>query len=317
MKRAHKPAKEQIKDLFYLHRGERRGSLFLMAILLVLLGWVIYVQWIRTPPVPDLTAIQAEMEGWVLERKAASDKKLLAYQPFNFDPNNMVREGWLALGLSERQVEGILRYTSKGGSFRVKSDVAKLYALSPADYERLEPYIQLPESLPPRQSRKKSSFKPWPERKAYEPRSAEAERSWEKRIVTKVEVNTADSASLVALPGIGPSFAKGILAYRDRLGGFTSHAQLAEVYVLKDKPEALERMIELLLIDTLAIKRIPINTCTVEELAEHPYARWKLAKPLIAYRTHHGPFRTVADIRGCVLVDEEAFRKLAPYLSVQ
>lgn len=317
MKRAHKPAKEQIKDLFYLHRGERRGSLFLMAILLVLLAWVVHVQWIRTPPDPDLASIEAEMEQWVLMRKAANEKNLLAYQPFNFDPNNMDREGWLALGLSERQVDGILRYTSKGGSFRVKSDVSKLYALSPADYERLEPYIQLPVSLPPRQSRKKSSFKPWPERKSYEPRSTNSTQGWEKRTVSKVEVNTADSASLVALPGIGPSFAKGILAYRDRLGGFSSHAQLAEVYVLKDKPDALERMLELLFIDTLAIKRIPINTCTVEELAEHPYARWRLAKPLIAYRAQHGPFRTVADIRGCVLIDEEAFRKLAPYLSVQ
>lgn len=317
MKRAHKPAKEQLKDLFYLHRGERRGSLFMIALLLLLTAWVIYVQWIRTPEPPDLSAIEAKMEQWALARQEAIDKAALAYQPFPFDPNTMKREDWLALGLREKQVDGILRYTSKGGSFRVKSDVAKLYALTPADYERLEPFIQLPEKLPPRTKSKKGAFKPWAERKAYEPGTGQAEWSREKRNPSKVEVNSADSSSLVALPGIGPSFAKGILAYRDRLGGYASYAQFAEVYVLKDKPDALERVAELLLIDTLMIKRIPINTCTVEELAEHPYARWKLAKPLIAYRAQHGPFRTVADIRGCVLVDEEAFRKLAPYLSVQ
>jgi competence ComEA-like helix-hairpin-helix protein len=110
-----------------------------------------------------------------------------------------------------------------------------------------------------------------------------------------------------------PSFQK----YRDGLGGFHSLDQLEEVYVLKDKPDALARVKELLVLDTLAIQRIPINTCTVEELAAHPYVRWKLAKPLIAYRQQHGPFKTVEDIKGCVLIDEAVFRKLAPYLSVE
>jgi DNA uptake protein ComE-like DNA-binding protein len=204
---------------------------------------------------------------------------------------------------------------SKGGKFRTKKDVAKLYALSPADYERLEPFILLPDSIPKKRYR---SGKPrqWPERNTAEPVAAKP--AWtDRRTLSKVEVNSADSLALVALPGIGPSFAKGILAYRERLGGFVSMEQLAEVYVLKDKPDALVRMKELLVLDTLLVKRIPINSCTVEELAEHPYARWKLAKPLIAYRAQHGPFRTVADIRGCVLIDDEAFRKLAPYLSVE
>src|SRR5690606_38203234 len=157
----------------------------------------------------------------------------------------MKREDWPALGLRERQVDGILRYTSKGGSFRIKSDVAKLYALTPEDNERLEPFISLPEKLPPR---KKKDFKPRPARRSYEPRSSDTAWNKERWSPVKVEVNSADSASLVALPGIGPSFAKGLLAYRDRLGGYASYAQFAEVYVLKDKPDALERVAELLLI---------------------------------------------------------------------
>ena len=44
---------------------------------------------------------------------------------------------------------------------------------------------------------------------------------------------------------------------------------------------------------------------------------WRIAKPLIAYRGLHGPFKTVADIRGCAVIDEALFLKLAPYLSVE
>jgi DNA uptake protein ComE-like DNA-binding protein len=133
----------------------------------------------------------------------------------------------------------------------------------------------------------------------------------------KVELNTADTAALIALPGIGPSFARGIVKYRSMLGGYVTLDQLAEVFVLKDKPDAVEKLKELLILDTLVVQRIPINSCSVEELAAHPYARWRLAKPLIAYRTQHGPFAQVADIRGCPLVNDTVFRKLAPYLSVE
>lgn len=316
MRRQHKSAKEQVKDLFYLHRGERRGSLFLIAILIGSLAWVVYVQWIRAPEVPDLAALRSKMDAWSTHRLAMAEQAARDSEPFPFDPNTIERDEWLALGLSERQVDGIERYMSKGGRFRIKKDVSKLYALTPADYERLYPFILLPDSLPKKRYEARAP-KQWPERAAYA--STEERPAWknERQPLRKVEVNTADSLALVALPGIGPSFAKGILGYRDRLGGFLSMEQLAEVYVLKDKPDALARMHELLELDTLMVRRIPINTCTVEELAEHPYARWKLAKPLIAYRAQHGPFRTVADIRGCILIDDEAFRKLAPYLSVE
>src|SRR5690606_31133336 len=109
----------------------------------------------------------------------------------------------------------------------------------------------------------------------------------------------------------------GIVKYRERLGGYHSLDQLAEVCVLQDKPDAIARMRELLVVDTLLIRRIPLNTCTVEELAAHPYIRCKLAKPIIAYRQQHGPFREVAGIRAIPLIDEGLYRKLAPYLSVE
>ena len=297
-----------------MHSAERRGSLVMMGVLMILFGWVVYEQWIRPPEPVDLAPLRLEFETWMAEQRAERDAPVP--EPFPFDPNTLEREGWLALGLSHRQVDGLERYTAKGGRFRVKRDLAKVYSLRPEQIERLLPFVLLPDSLPRTQRPQRER----PQRKTYErvaaaPGDGPVERvTW---VRAKVEVNTADSLQLVALPGIGPAFARGILRYRESLGGFLSLDQLEEVYVLKGKPDALARMKELLVVDTLMVRRIPINTCTVEELAEHPYVRWKLAKPLIAYRAQHGPFAKVEDIRGCVLVDEEVFRKLAPYLSVE
>jgi DNA uptake protein ComE-like DNA-binding protein len=203
-----------------------------------------------------------------------------------------------------------------------------MYSLRREQVQRLMPHVLLPDSLPPRDRypRRDRPDRTRAAGSAWEPEAGRSTPQWDRSgreprptspVRRAVEVNTADSVMLVQLPGIGPSFARGILKYRDKLGGYRSMDQLAEVYVLKDRPDALERLAELLVIDTLMVRRLPINTCTVEQLAAHPYAGWKVAKPLMAYRQHHGPFKQLSDIRACVAVDEAVFRKLAPYLTVE
>jgi competence ComEA-like helix-hairpin-helix protein len=132
-----------------------------------------------------------------------------------------------------------------------------------------------------------------------------------------VELNKADSAELVAVPGIGPSFARSILRYRERLGGFTNLEQLAEVPILRNKPDALQELNAKLTVDPDAVLRVPLNTCTVEELGRHPYMGWKVARALVAYRQQHGPFKRVEDITGCVLVTDSIRDRMAPYLTVE
>lgn len=311
-----RPLKEKLKDLGNLHAGERHGFLLIVLVLLISSVWVGYMKFVYEPPARDLSALKAEMETWSALRseKMTSNSVELA-EPFPFDPNTIERSEWLALGLSERQVDGIERYVTKGGEFRSKKDVERMYTISPEMYARLEPYILLPDSFV-RAVRPQNEKKQWQQ---YTKDSATYENKdpYVRKTLNRVEVNTADSIALVALPGIGPSFAKGIIKYRNMLGGFHSLEQLEEVYVLRDKPDAIARMKELLTLDPSAVHYIPINSCTVEQLAEHPYARWKIAKPLIAYRTQHGPFARIEDIQKCVMVTDSVYARLAPYLTLE
>lgn len=307
--------KEEVKDVLNVHQSERRGLFVLVLLFTVMLAWVIHEQWLRTPAPGDVAAMERKVQAWI-DARADTSVVTAELNPFPFDPNVLEREEWLALGLSERQVDGIERYRDKGGRFRTKRDLARMYSIPAEQYARLEPFIQLPDSLPKRtwdRHEQKRSFEPRP---AFAERPKESdERTYRER--RPVEVNTADSTALVALPGIGPAFAKGILKYRDRLGGYHRLDQLAEVYVLKDKPDAIARLNTLLVVDSMMVRKVPINTCSVEELAAHPYAGWKVAKPLIAYRDQHGPFSSVQDITACQAVGEDVFRKLAPYLTVE
>lgn len=310
--------KERLKDLLDMHREERRGVLWLMVICLGLAAWVVYDQWLRPPDQFDLAEQRARMDEWLAQRSEVQQDSV-PVRLFNFDPNAIGREEWRALGLTDKQVDGIERYQSKGGEFRTKQDLARMYSISPEQYAALEPYIQLPEKI----ARKSYERNERGTRRNGQHASEEQSGTIRERVpyvprtVQKVEVNSADTTALIELPGIGPAFARSIVKFRDALGGFRSLDQLNEVYILQDKPEAVLKLKELLILDTLAVQRIAINTCTVEELAAHPYVRWKIAKPLIAFRQQHGPFLHVADIKGCVAVSEEVFRKLAPYLTVE
>ena len=52
---------------------------------------------------------------------------------------------------------------------------------------------------------------------------------------TLVELNTADTTILKKVPGIGSTFARRIMKYRELLGGFYDVSQLAEVYGIDEE----------------------------------------------------------------------------------
>ncbi|MGV9011237.1 MAG: helix-hairpin-helix domain-containing protein [Flavobacteriales bacterium] len=314
--------KDRLKDMLHMHRGERLGMLLLSALCIAAMAWVTWEQWIRPRFVQDpstLTVVWAAMADTSEQAYSSTgspvQRDLSGIRPFNFDPNTITAAQWTELGLSDRQAASLLRYVERGGKFRSKADLAKMRVVAPELFALWEPFVQLPEHVErgnyADRGDKQWGNKPWANKdsawKNYAPREPRPPREL-------VELNTADTVALTALPGIGPAFARSITRYRDRLGGFTSMDQLSEVYILKDKPDAVERIRGLLVLDPALAKHIAINTCTVEELAPHPYAGWKLAKALVAYRTLHGPYLDGESLKNCVLVSDSTMRRLAPYL---
>ncbi|MEO7045836.1 MAG: helix-hairpin-helix domain-containing protein, partial [Ferruginibacter sp.] len=127
--------------------------------------------------------------------------------------------------------------------------------------------------------------------------------------------NEADSTAYIDLPGIGPSFARRIINFRNRLGGFYSIDQVAETFGLPDS--TFQKIKPYLQLSNEPVKKININTASMEELKAHPYIRWQLANLIIQYKTQHGPYKKIDDIKKIMVVDEDTFNKVAPYLAVE
>ncbi len=129
-----------------------------------------------------------------------------------------------------------------------------------------------------------------------------------------VDLNTADSATLVRLRGIGPVFARRIMEYRDALGGFHSKEQLLEVYGFP--PETYESLEERFTVNGTAIRRLNINDTPSTALSEHPYISSALANFIVSYRMNHNGFTSLDELKESFLVDEALFQKLSNYLSL-
>lgn len=218
-----------------------------------------------------------------------------------FDPNLATPKQLADLGFTNQLTKRIAGYRSKGGVFRVKADLMKIYGMDSSLYQRVYGYIDLPETLPVKTLKTTS-------------RSENGFSKVERHKPTVFDLNLADSTELMKIYGIGPSLSKRILKFREALGGYVSHQQLYEVY-------GLDTAVVKLIIDRTHIaadyvpRKININTADEKALAGHPYIRRAVAKQIIAYRFQHGPFQNISDIRNIVQIPLPQAEKLIPYLT--
>jgi competence protein ComEA len=224
---------------------------------------------------------------------------------FYFDPNTIDAAGWKKLGIRDKTIQTILNYRNKGGRFRKPADLQRIYGLFPDEYARIAPFIRIAGNSEAAAAATNSTSvavtipvaKPFPNKYSI------------------IDINSADTASLVPLPGIGSKLAIRILNFRDKLGGFYSVSQVGETYGLPDS--AFQKIKPYLKADANAVKKININTATLDDLKAHPYIRWAIANPLIAYRNEHGPFTSISELKKVMAVTDALYSKLEPYLSVQ
>ena len=97
-----------------------------------------------------------------------------------------------------------------------------------------------------------------------------------------VELNSADTLQLQELRGIGPGFARRIVKYREKLGGYYAKEQLMEVYGFTDS--LYKQVSPHVTVDASKIQKLNINELGIAELKRHPYISFFEAKAIVEYR---------------------------------
>lgn len=296
------------KEYLSFHSSERKAIIVLVVFLLGLIIFNLYQRlfwkgdWeeMQLKYGPMIVHFQEETDSISQVEDTPQPWLPKTKELFKFDPNTLDSAGWVALGFSPKQSAGILKYRNAGAKFRKPEDIKKLFVVDEKRYEELQPFIDIKPILDERAERKFEEYPKW-EKPKFE------------QII--VELNTADSALLVKLNGIGPSYAKRILKYREELGGYISKNQLFELYRM-DSSHFLP-ILAYIQVDTTIRVRINVNSADFKELLKHPYIDYNLAKAIVNYREQHGKYKRLEDLKKIQILNEQVYFKLSAYLKVQ
>ncbi len=318
----------QLKQHLQFSRQEQTAIVVLLVILVLLIAvnvmpWPLTTE--RKVEIHNLDSIfqlhqMAQMEQERLREQnfdvTNPDAAVLAdkLKPFSFNPNKLPEADWKKMGLSDRQIRNIKNYEKSGGKFFRKEDLKKIYTISEAEYQILEPFIEIPEPKRARLARA-SELKTG--------QKEQIEQIEQENVVTLeaktpnvlVEINTADSVELLSLPGIGPWFAHRIIQFRDLLGGYLQKEQLLEVYGM-DTARA-ESVYDLIRIDTAKIRKIRLNYDDFRTLVRQPYMSYELTKAVVNYRNRKGQIKSFEQLRQLNTNPEELTEKLKYYIDYE
>ncbi|RYY19288.1 MAG: hypothetical protein EOO04_22315, partial [Chitinophagaceae bacterium] len=240
---------------------------------------------------------------------------------------------WLKLGVSEKTAITIDKYRLKGGKFRRAEDILRIYGLSENDKKRLLPFVRIIGNDQRSAHASKSNSK-WQNIGRFEDSiqslnnftSSNSDRfannndaphfttpKFKKKIPQVIDINSADTSDWSKLPGIGPVLSQRIIKYRDRLGGFYSVLQVAEVYGL---PDSVFNKIRPYLTKVAGVRKINVNEVTPDILEQHPYMKRHQARAIVDYRVQHGIFKELEDLKQVVSITPELFDRIYHYLGL-
>ena len=287
--------------LFYLTKSDRRTIILLLCIIATALG-VIYLT--------DSRQETATLKDASVKKVDKSSQHIYYYQGeprqaelFPFDPNTADSTQLLRLGLQPWQVRNIYKYRAAGGVYRKPRDFARLYGLTLKQYRRLEPYIRIKEEDMPADN----YFY------AYEPIEERDTVRYPIKIQPdeRIVLNQADTTTLRKVPGIGSHFARKIVEYRRRLGGFYRVQQLLEI---EDFPETAIAFF--IIPDSTQPKPcINVNRLSLNELKRHPYINFYQARDIVDYRRLHGPIKSLKELSLSRDFTPEAIERLEAYVT--
>ena len=297
------------KEFLTFTKSERNGAFVLISIILCLIIIYFSLNFLNKPTKTDFSEFNKEIEDFKNAQKTDSSSDSTTHYKhnflteddlpiqrnlFKFNPNNLPTEKWKKLGLKEKQIKIIKNFESKGGKFFKKEDLKKIYGISENDYKTLEPFIEIPNN------NEKHFDKP-------------ISKSGKNKNI--IELNSADSSALTGLKGIGASFAKRIIKYRNLLGGFFKKEQLLEVWGL-DSAKFLQ-FSNFVNVDITQIKKININSASFEELRKQPYIGYNTANAIINFKKQHGNYKSIEDLKKIKSIDDKTFDKISHYISIQ
>lgn len=224
-------------------------------------------------------AIKPKSDNKTFTKSKRQDVQIV-YEPFLIDTASVAYLS--TIGFSVRQAEVIANYREAIGGITSMDKFRECYVVDDEVADRLEPYI------------------------IFSPKDVIAPST------RKIDINSADSATLVALRGIGPKSAQHIIRYRELLGGYHKIEQILELECVTT--ENFNTFSQQIYADTARIEKIYINFARPKQMEVHPYITNRMLKRIINHRELKGGWSTIEEMTDANIMSEDEAMRIAPYL---
>ncbi len=331
----------------YINYDEREGLYYLGGGIVFVIILFTVLENVITPKSEDFSHYDS-LFVTVNSEKDLNEKESKPGELFHFDPNTLSVDSLQLLDLPENVIRNLQSYISSGGRIKSREGLRKIYGITEEDYNRLAPFIRISsdneikktgiekqvhhhvntetgEAVETENTPNEIPIKPstYPEEnrgylsKEYRTQDKDQDVNGSSEYTPyktsknkKVDLNHADEAVLQYVKGIGPTFSKRIIKYRELLGGFHHIGQLQEVY-------GMDIDLFLLIKDQVEIsnhtRKLNLNTDNYRELV-HPYISPQEAKVIVAYREQHGDYQSVYDLLHIHILDNYFIERILPYI---
>lgn len=292
-----------VKTYFYFNSSERKSiiSLIILIILLIALPQLYFKLFPIEKVDIQITELKEQEAKFFEVNQTSETDDETSSSTINatkkVDPNTANDEELASLGFSSKNIRTIRNYLIKGGSFKSAEDLKKLYGVDKNLLEKILPLVEIKNENKPTKTealKRDSLYK-----------------NNNKKVFEVLEINAADSESLVKLYRIGPNLASKIINYRSKLGGFLNLNQLTEIWGFDE--DILYDLQGKIRVDASKAKRLNLNNVDLETLKQHPYYKFKLSQAIVNYRLQHGTFKSMSELRNIRIVNDSIFKLISFY----
>lgn len=280
---------------FSYNKRQRNGILFLLLIIVLLQLVFFFVDFssneITNFSEKEMILFQKEMDS--LKIIKIGNKKPKVYL---FNPNFITDFKGYQLGMSIDEIDRLHNYRKRGSYVNSIKQFQEVTKVSDSLLNEISPNFKFPKWV---------DFKKTPQKEKFINSS--------KKIVVKQDINTVNASELRIVNGIGEKLADRVIAYRNKLQGFSFDDQLYEVWNI-DK-EVIDRVLQRFeVVKPPLIQKLNVNEATFKQVLAIVYIDYELTKKIFNYRDEVAEIQSLEELKKIDGFPIEKFDRIALYL---
>ena len=285
---------KKLKPHFVYNKKQRNGVFYFLLVLVIVQA--VYIWYANTNKAYDIAKV--ELRDLQYQIDSLKESQLKQQKSFKFNPNFITDEKGYALGMSIDEIDRLLAYRAQDKWMNSVKDFQQITKVS----DSLLAVLSV-------------SFK-FIAKPIIQKTQKQKKQSKQNNSIVKQSINKATAEELKLLYGIGDVLSNRIIAYRNRLKGYTYMSQLDEVYGLKEEALAnVKRYYSVLEIPK--IEKLNINTASFKEVLSIVYIDYNTTKLIFNYKDSIDKIENLQEIKKIAGFPIDKYDRIALYLQAE